>query len=245
MDATSPRRAEEGLRAISRGAEPHRTWAGDRGAGLQRALGEAFASNKELARPQWRKPCIRSSPKSSSRPSIRGRTEFFPCFGKSTSRAGWCRVVAFTGDAGLLMVISELSTLTQLKIPLIAIVFVDASLSFIEMKQRARQMTNPGVDVEQHDSAAIAAAFGGVGVTVSDRPLNAAAAMRWRSRMDSPRLLQPSKSGPIKVESDKPGCIAGCGSWPHPASLRPVRRLSETLKVSRPNRNPSIGIEDE
>jgi acetolactate synthase-1/2/3 large subunit len=79
-------------------------------------------------------------------------------------------VVAFTGDAGLLMVIGELSTLAELRIALTIIVFVDASLSLIEMKQRARQMGNRGVDFGQHDFATIAAAFGGAGVTVSDRP---------------------------------------------------------------------------
>jgi acetolactate synthase-1/2/3 large subunit len=79
-------------------------------------------------------------------------------------------VVAFSGDAGLLMVIGELSTLAELRIPVTVVVFVDASLSLIEMKQRGRQMGNLGVDFGQHDFAAIAKAFGGVGAMVSDRP---------------------------------------------------------------------------
>lgn len=78
-------------------------------------------------------------------------------------------VIAFTGDAGLLMVLGELSTLAELKVPMTIVVFVDASLTLIEMKQRARQMTNLAVDFGRHDFAALARAFGGVGETVSDR----------------------------------------------------------------------------
>jgi acetolactate synthase-1/2/3 large subunit len=77
-------------------------------------------------------------------------------------------VVAFTGDAGLLMVLGELSTLAELALPITIVVFVDASLTLIEMKQRQRQLPNAGVDFGHHDFAAIAQAFGGAGETVSD-----------------------------------------------------------------------------
>jgi acetolactate synthase I/II/III large subunit len=77
-------------------------------------------------------------------------------------------VIAFSGDAGLLMVLGELSTLAELKIPITVVVFVDASLALIEMKQRARQLPNVGVDFAAHDFPAIARAFRGVGETVAD-----------------------------------------------------------------------------
>jgi acetolactate synthase I/II/III large subunit len=78
-------------------------------------------------------------------------------------------VVAFTGDAGLLMVAGELSTAAELRSRVIVVVFVDASLALIELKQRQRQMTNAGVDFATHDFAAIARAFGGLGHTVTSR----------------------------------------------------------------------------
>lgn len=78
-------------------------------------------------------------------------------------------VVSFSGDAGLLMVGGELATAAELGQNTIFVVFVDASLALIELKQRQRQMTNRGVDFGQHDYAAIARAFGGNGVTVGDR----------------------------------------------------------------------------
>ena len=78
-------------------------------------------------------------------------------------------VLAFTGDAGFLMVAGELATAAELKITPIIVVFVDASLALIEKKQRERQMTNRGVDFTEHDFAAMGRAFGGAGVTVRSR----------------------------------------------------------------------------
>lgn len=78
-------------------------------------------------------------------------------------------VVAFTGDAGLLMVAGELATAAELGLPVIVVVFVDASLALIEKKQRERQLPNAGVDFGRHDYAALARAFGGEGHRVDDR----------------------------------------------------------------------------
>jgi acetolactate synthase-1/2/3 large subunit len=78
-------------------------------------------------------------------------------------------VVSFSGDAGFLMVAGELSTVAELKLPVIFIVFVDASLALIEKKQRERQMVNLAVDFGHHDFAAIGRAFGGHGVRVTNR----------------------------------------------------------------------------
>ena len=78
-------------------------------------------------------------------------------------------VVSFSGDAGFLMVAGELATAKELGIAPIFVVFVDASLALIELKQRGRQMTNGGVDFMEHDFAAMGAAFGGHGVTVHSR----------------------------------------------------------------------------
>ncbi|MEV8467691.1 thiamine pyrophosphate-binding protein [Fluviibacterium sp. DFM31] len=78
-------------------------------------------------------------------------------------------VVAFTGDAGFLMVAGELATAQERGLKPIIVVFVDASLALIELKQRQRQLPNRAVDFARHDYAAIGLAFGGHGVTVSDR----------------------------------------------------------------------------
>lgn len=78
-------------------------------------------------------------------------------------------VVSFSGDAGFLMVAGELSTASELGLKTIFVVFVDASLALIELKQRQRQLPNTGVEFAQHDFAAIGRAFGGAGHTVRNR----------------------------------------------------------------------------
>lgn len=78
-------------------------------------------------------------------------------------------VVSFSGDAGFLMVAGELSTAAELALRTIFVVFVDASLALIELKQRQRQLSNAGVDFARHDFAAMGRAFGGAGHTVTSR----------------------------------------------------------------------------
>lgn len=78
-------------------------------------------------------------------------------------------VVGFTGDAGMLMVAGELSTAAELDLAPIFVVFVDASLALIDLKQRQRQLSNAGVDFARHDFAALGRALGGNGVRVSSR----------------------------------------------------------------------------
>ena len=78
-------------------------------------------------------------------------------------------VIAFIGDAGLEMVLGELATLRDLALPVAVIVFVDASLALIELKQRGRGEPNSGVDFGATDFPAVARAMGGRGVAVADR----------------------------------------------------------------------------
>ena len=76
-------------------------------------------------------------------------------------------VIAFTGDAGLEMTLGELSTVRDLRLPLVIVVFVDQSLSLIELKQRRTGLQNAGVDFQRTDFAALARVYGGNGVTVT------------------------------------------------------------------------------
>ena len=78
-------------------------------------------------------------------------------------------VISFSGDAGFLMVAGDIATAAEMGGNPIFLVFVDASLALIELKQRQRQMTNRGVDFNRHDFAAMGRAFGGFGHTVRNR----------------------------------------------------------------------------
>ncbi len=77
-------------------------------------------------------------------------------------------VLAFVGDAGLEMGLGELATVRDLRLPVVIVVLVDRSLALIELKQRAMQYENVGVDFDGTDFAAVAQALGGAGVTVHD-----------------------------------------------------------------------------
>ncbi len=78
-------------------------------------------------------------------------------------------VVGFMGDAGFLMVAGELASAAELGTAPILLVFVDRSLSLIELKQRQRQLPNRAVNFARHDFAAMGKAFGGQGFTVTNR----------------------------------------------------------------------------
>jgi acetolactate synthase-1/2/3 large subunit len=69
-------------------------------------------------------------------------------------------VVALTGDGGLLMCAGELLTAAREKLRIMVIVFSDASLSLIEIKQQARQLPAAGVALGAIDWGTLAASFG-------------------------------------------------------------------------------------
>lgn len=82
-------------------------------------------------------------------------------------------VLAVLGDGGLEMGLGELATLRDLRVPLLVVVLVDASLELIAMKQRAAGRPAAGTDLGRSDLPAIAAAMGGSG--------------RWVDNLDSLR----------------------------------------------------------
>jgi acetolactate synthase-1/2/3 large subunit len=91
-------------------------------------------------------------------------------------------VVAFTGDGGLDMVMGELATARDLKLPVMIVVFADTSLALIEMKQRAMGFSNAGVDFAGTDYAQVARALGGEGHLCRSRAeLEAALAQTLKS----------------------------------------------------------------
>lgn len=70
-------------------------------------------------------------------------------------------VIVFVGDAGLEMVMGELATLRDTRIPVVIIVMVDESLALIELKQASSKLPNLGVDFAPTDFVSIAKAYGG------------------------------------------------------------------------------------
>ncbi len=76
-------------------------------------------------------------------------------------------VMAVMGDAGFEMVLGELATLRDQKLPVIIMVMVDRSLSLIDLKQERMGLANRGVLFGQADYGKLAQAYGGYGKHVS------------------------------------------------------------------------------
>ena len=72
-------------------------------------------------------------------------------------------VIAFTGDGGLLMCLGELATAVQQETRVIVIVFNDASLSLIDIKQQQRELPTRGVRWSRPDFSQIMVGLGGRG----------------------------------------------------------------------------------
>lgn len=69
-------------------------------------------------------------------------------------------VFAFTGDGGLMMCAGELAAVSQHAGRLIVVVFNDATLSLIAIKQKSRQLPCEGVSWPRPDFAMVARGFG-------------------------------------------------------------------------------------
>jgi acetolactate synthase-1/2/3 large subunit len=97
-------------------------------------------------------------------------------------------VIAFTGDGGLMMTLGELATAAERNCALVVVVFNDAALSLIDLKQQARGLPRRGCGSAPVDFAAAARALGvdGEQVTaIADLPVVLACALAARR----PRLI--------------------------------------------------------
>ena len=78
------------------------------------------------------------------------------------------RVLCFVGDGGLGMVLAELETLSRLQLKVTVVVFNDASLTLIQLKQTYATGTDHAVRYGLTDFAAAAEAMGVPGHVVDD-----------------------------------------------------------------------------
>lgn len=78
------------------------------------------------------------------------------------------QVVALAGDGGLAMLLGELITLTQNKLPVKVVVFNNSSLNFVELEMKAAGFVTFGTDLVNPDFAAVAEAMGIKGFSVQN-----------------------------------------------------------------------------
>jgi pyruvate dehydrogenase (quinone) len=98
------------------------------------------------------------------------------------------QVVAMCGDGGLAMLLSELLTIRQHKIPVKIIVFNNSSLGFVELEMKAAGILEYGTELDNPDFSAVAEAAGLRGFRVSD-PGQLESVLREALAHDGPALV--------------------------------------------------------
>ena len=78
------------------------------------------------------------------------------------------QVVALSGDGGLSMLMGDLLSLRQLKLPVKIVVFNNGSLGFVELEMKATGFVNHGTELVNPDLAGIAKGAGVLGLHVDD-----------------------------------------------------------------------------
>jgi len=98
-------------------------------------------------------------------------------------------VVAFTGDGGLGMTLAEIETAVRLRLPIVVIVFNDATLSLIKIKQRpAGQGGAEAVDYGPVSFAGVATAMGAAAAAAGTEA-ELVAALDAALRRDGPTVI--------------------------------------------------------
>lgn len=77
------------------------------------------------------------------------------------------QVVSLSGDGGLAMLMGDMLTAVQMRLPIKVVVFNNASLGFVQMEQKAAGHVDTNVSLRNPDFAAIAREMGYLGVRVT------------------------------------------------------------------------------
>jgi len=78
------------------------------------------------------------------------------------------QVISLSGDGGFAMLMGDLLTLAQYRLPLKVVVFNNGALGFIELEQKSTGFLNFGTDLKNPNFAAIAEAAGIRGIRLDD-----------------------------------------------------------------------------
>src|SRR6185312_8772156 len=70
------------------------------------------------------------------------------------------QVVTLSGDGGVAMLLGELLTLRQLRLPVKVVVLNNSALSFVELEMKADGLVNFGTDLDNPNFAEVARAIG-------------------------------------------------------------------------------------
>ena len=99
------------------------------------------------------------------------------------------QVVTFSGDGGLSMMLGDVLSLRQHKLPVKIIVFSNSSLAFVELEMMATGILGTGTGMVNPDFVALAQSAGMYGVRVED-PADLKEAVTAAFQHDGPALVE-------------------------------------------------------
>ena len=99
------------------------------------------------------------------------------------------QVVTLSGDGGLAMMLGDLLTLRQAKLPIKMIVFNNGALAFVELEMKAAGIVTYGTELENPSFAALANSIGIQGLRV-EQPNEVEAALRTAFATPGPALVE-------------------------------------------------------
>ncbi|NYF91749.1 ubiquinone-dependent pyruvate dehydrogenase [Tunturiibacter empetritectus] len=99
------------------------------------------------------------------------------------------QVVTLSGDGGLAMMLGDLLTLRQLKLPIKMVVFNNGALAFVELEMKAGGIVNYATDLDNPSFADLANSIGIHGVHV-DKPNNLESALKTALATPGPALIE-------------------------------------------------------
>jgi pyruvate dehydrogenase (quinone) len=117
------------------------------------------------------------------------------------------QVISMSGDGGFTMLMGDLLSLHQLKLPLKIVVFNNGLLGFVDMEMKAAGFLNVWTGLDNPDFAKIAQAAGIKGVRVED-PKDLAGALHEAFSHNGPALVDVVTAGmelvmPPKIEAEQ------------------------------------------
>jgi pyruvate dehydrogenase (quinone) len=98
------------------------------------------------------------------------------------------QVISLSGDGGFAMLMGDLLTFRQYKLPAKIVVFNNGSLGFVETEQKSTGFLPFGTDLDNPDFAAMAEAIGIKGIRLED-PADVEAGIRQALEHDGPVLI--------------------------------------------------------
>jgi pyruvate dehydrogenase (quinone) len=98
------------------------------------------------------------------------------------------QVIALSGDGGISMLLGDLLTLKQQRLPVKVVVFNNGSLSFVELEMKAAGFLETGTELENPNFAVLAQAMGIEGIRVEE-PSELEDAVQRALDYDGPVLL--------------------------------------------------------